>query len=502
MSADWPYGGPARGFGGRPVPAGAPYGGQPLQRAGSTTGAAWGYGAPPVAPPPPKRRRRRAVVASGIGLALVATAVVAWPKSAASTTPVGQVKPGGSPSASSPAASGPAGISDTEILALFDRRSVALTSGNLSAWLADVDPAQKLVLAQQKQLFAGLRQLPLASYAVKFGTAGEHDHFVAQAFQTTATRTRSPGLRILYQLRGYDPAPVARAYVPIIAEHDGKLLIEGDQTAKADPESPLEPWESGPIAVASGKHVLVVVSAKDKSRLAGLVTRSDAAVGWVSSMWPKVGTGRAVLYALRDQKVLDRYEIHASAVSEFDGVTVGAYDPAGFPKTEGTRVLFNPKYVTPASSTATLNDLLRHEFTHVAHWNDTHLGTPTWAIEGIAEYTSFRAHRSDQRVSGDIGKAARAGKLPKFLPRSKGFYDDARGVHYGISWLTFQYVSETYGETKLRKLYNGMAAIDSAEDSKAALTAENTVFVKTLGTSEAAFVKKLSSWTAKVLRPV
>jgi len=500
VRADWPYGGPGRAFGGRPVTAASPYGG--VSREVTTP---W-VGAPPApwagsSVSAPRKRKRRFLVGSGVGLALAAVAVFAWPR--AGTSPVGQqtAVPGRSASAS-PSTSDVGGIDDASILALFAHRSAALKAGNLAGWLADVDPTRKALVAQQKQQFAGLRALPLASYVVQAGRSGQHDQYVPAADQIGATRTRSLGLQVVYRLRGFDPGPVAREYIPILAEHDGHLMIEGDQTQKIDPETPLEPWDSGPIAVAAGKHALVIVSARDRSRLSALVARADAAVGWVSSMWPKSGSIRPVLYALRDKAVIGRYAIHASAVADFDGVTVGAYDAGAHPAVRGTRVLFNPKYVTPASSVALLNDLLRHEFTHVAHWNDTRRGTPTWAIEGIAEYTSFRGHRSDQRVSGDIGKAARAGRLPKTLPLSRDFYNDPRGLHYGMGWLAFQYLSETYGETKLRTLYYALAAITYEPDSKGALKAENAAFVKVLGVGERTYVSHLNGWIAHVLRPV
>ena len=450
---------------------------------------------------PTPKRKRRLVVGCGVGLALVAVAVVAWPR--AGTSPIGHQTSVPGASASSSSSSGDlVGIDDASILALFAHRSAALKAGSLAGWLADVDPSKKALVAQQRQQFAGLRALPLVSYVVKAGTSEQHDQYVPLADQAGATRTRSPGLQVVYQLRGFDPGPVAREYVPILAEHDGHLMLEGDQTQKIDPETPLEPWDSGPIAVAAGKHALVIVSALDRSRLPALVAKADAAVSWVGAMWPKSASSRPVLYALRDKAVIGRYAIHASAVADFDGVTVGAYDAEADPAVRGTRVLFNPKYVTPASSVAVLNGLLRHEFTHVAHWNDTGRGTPTWAIEGIAEYTSFRGHRSDQRVSGDIGRAARAGRLPKTLPRSSDFYNDPRGLHYGMGWLAFQYLSETYGETKLRKLYFALAAITYEPDSKGALKAENAAFVKVLGVGESTYVTHLNTWIAHVLRPV
>jgi len=500
VRADWPYGGPGRDFGGRPVSAASPYGGASRQAT-----SPW-VGAPPASLPgasanPQPRRKRRLLVGSGFGLALAAVAVVAWPHPG--TSPVGHQTPAAGASASASSSSGVVrGIDNASVMALFARRSAALRSGSLAGWLADVDPAKKALVAQQKQQFAGLRALPLVSYGVQAGTSAQHDQYVPADDQVGATSTRSLGLQMVYQLRGFDPGPVAREYVPILAEHDGHLMIEGDQTQNIDPGTPLEPWESGPIAVAVGKRALVVVSARDRSRLPALVAQADAAVGWVGSMWPKTGSVRPVLYALRDRAVIARYAVHQSTVADFDGVTVGAYDPAADPVVRGTRVLFNPKFVTPTSSVALLNDLLRHEFTHVAHWNDTHLGTPTWAIEGIAEYTSFRGHRSDQRISGEIGKAARAGRLPKTLPRTRDFYVDPRGIHYGMGWLTFEYLSETYGEAKLRKLYYALAAITYEPDSKGALRAESTAFVKVLGVGETTYVTHLNTWIGHVLRPV
>lgn len=492
MSADWPYGGPDLGYGGAPAPATDLYGDVSLPTRSNPL-------VPPTSPrpgPDRSKRRRRLLVGSGVGLALAGLVVVAWP--APGPPPGAHPTPGASPSGSASISSpGGVGIPDEEVAALFARRSAAVHTGSLTTWLADVDPANKALVAHQTQLFAGLRALPLVSYDVQVARS---DYYVPAAYEAGATRYRSPGLRVVYQLRGYDPAPVARAYAPILAEHAGHVLIEGEQTAQVDPTSELEPWDSGPIAVASGKHALVIVSPVDKRRLPALVARADAAVGWVSAMWPKVGSGHPVVYALRDRAVIARYVVRDTTASDFDAVTVAAYDPAKDLPVVGSRVLFNPKFVTPASSADLLDDTLRHEFTHVAHFNDSKKGTPTWVVEGIAEYTSFRGHRADQRVSNDIGKAARAGKLPKTLPRSTSFYSDARGIHYGISWLAVEYFSETYGESKVRRLYTGLAAIASPRDSKAALTAEDAVFVRVAGVSEAGYVRKLNAWVAQVLR--
>jgi hypothetical protein len=150
-----------------------------------------------------------------------------------------------------------------------------------------------------------------------------------------------------------------------------------------------------------------------------------------------------------------------------------------------------------------MGPVLRHEFTHVATWTVEKAGTPLWVTEGIAEYTAYRGHVTDQRVSFQIGKDARAHRMSPRLPATSTFYGGpAQSYHYGVAWLAWEYMSETYGEPKLRVMYLRLAAITAPPDSRTALRAESAAFVAVLQLSEASYVRALNSWIAQVLGPV
>ena len=159
--------------------------------------------------------------------------------------------------------------------------------------------------------------------------------------------------------------------------------------------------------------------------------------------------------------------------------------------------MLNPAYVPPGSSE--MPAVLRHEFTHVATLTAAHRGAPVWAIEGAAEYTAYRGHPQDQRVTRRIGADGHAHRLPKQMPASAGFYGARQDYLYGYSWLAFEYLSETYGETRLRALYDKLLAIDAAPDSAADRTAEAAAFSAVLHVSEHRFVGQLDSWIPRVL---
>ena len=54
----------------------------------------------------------------------------------------------------------------------------------------------------------------------------------------------------------------------------------------------------------------------------------------------------------------------------------------------GSRIIINPKYFRPKSSFFAV--ILRHEVSHVAAEPITASGTPSWLVEGLAEYVGWR----------------------------------------------------------------------------------------------------------------
>jgi hypothetical protein len=251
--------------------------------------------------------------------------------------------------------------------------------------------------------------------------------------------------------------------------------------------------------VRTTKHVLVVVSPRDASRLSGLAAQADAAISAVASLWPKGWDHKAVLFATRDADVFASFFGRNGTVSEASGLTLAVSPGTSGP--QDVRVVLNPAEAPPGDSF--LPVLLRHEFTHVAQWNTQAEGTPTWVIEGIAQYTAFRHHISRARVSREIVAEAKAHKWQLKMPASSSFYGDdpAQEMHYDMAWLAWEYVSEHYGESKVVALYDRLSTITDPLDSAAALKVENADVQAVLHVSETSFVRAVEAWTARSFQP-
>ena len=478
-SGGWPYGGP-----------------------GSTVPAA------EVVAPKRRSRRRDAVVASVVAVVVAAVTVLAWPAASHGATKI----PVSSTSASPTASSGGAGTStaadsarDTALVDLLAARAKALSSGDLAGWLAAVDPQQPALVAHQRMLFTNLRTLPLADFGWTESDANPLGGYDVPATMSVgfvgADATYSGAYVLHYRFRGYDSTDILDPYAPVFLRRAGTWLLAGDQTTTQGDTYKIEPWDHGLIAAGKGKHSLVIVSASDAKRLRGMVQQADAAVGRVAAMWPSAWAGRVVVYDTRDASVFSGVLGVDVSATDFGGVTTSMTGDVSTTRNDDLRVVVNSAYSPPGSST--LPAVLTHEFTHVAKWADVSGGTPIWAIEGIAEYTAFRGHPQDQRVTSKIGTDGRAGRLPKTLPRSSGFYSGAtEQFDYGMAWLAFEYLKETYGESKVRMLYERLAKITAPADSPAALKAERQAFQAVVHVSEAKFVSGLNHWIAQVIRPV
>jgi hypothetical protein len=479
---------------------------------------AWPYGGPPGLSPsvadraaipsdPPEarsRRGRRALIAVVAAATVAVVSVVAWPAASHGST----VRPRATPTAGqdgTDTAAAAATQRDLATTAILRNRSAALSRGDLTAWLADVDPDQPVLIAHQRMLFTNLRKLSLARFDWAPAPGSSTTSYSVPGYLSSAfvddQNTYSRGYLLHYRFRGYDKSAVEDNYAPIFLLRHGRWLLAGDQTATKSDSHMDEPWDTAPIVVGTGRRSLVVISASDAKKLPQLVKQADAAVLRVASMWPGGWAHRAIFYDTRDVDVFATYLGTLTSSADYDGVTRGL-GPAGSSRAEqDTRVVGNPTYVPPGSKE--IPALLTHEFTHVAKWADSSAGTPLWATEGIAEYTAYRGHPQDQLLPNKIGKDGRAGRLPRTLPTSKSFY--VGGVtteyDYGMAWLAFEYISVTYGEPKVRLLYERLATITAPEDSAAALKAEGRAFQAVLHLSEPTFVSGLNRWIGRVIRP-
>ena len=285
-------------------PGAWPYGGPPGAGAVLRSGAAGAGpgGLPPARHRSPLRRRRVLVaVAAAVVVALAGTTVAVAHGDQAAAAGTRRAHPRTSSGASAAASASAADVAaeDAAARGILDRRAAALLHGSLTGWLAEVDPRQPALVAQQRMLFVNLRRLPLSLFRF-----GPYQGVPRGPVDVPATVTAawsdfqavySTWLVLEYQFRGFDRQPVVDQYIPIFVRRGGVWLLAGDQTATQGDYRWVEPWDKEPIAVGHGRHSLVVVSAKDAWRLPALVAGADSALRAVASMWP-VGNHQAVLY--------------------------------------------------------------------------------------------------------------------------------------------------------------------------------------------------------------
>jgi len=391
------------------------------------------------------------------------------------------------------------------VSALFAARAAALRSGDLSAWKATVDPTRPALAKSQTMLFTNLRQLPLSRYSWGFDTTTQISGVPlpdsVKATLGAADEEYCPGMVVTYQLRGFDPQPVKDPYVPLVVRRGSHWYVAGDRTRAATfDESYDEPWTAGPIKVSVTRHAVVVVSTRDASRLSALDTEADDAVAVVESLWPSGWNHNVVLFASRDRDVFSSFVGRNGTTPDFSALStaVGAF---GRSRPESLRVVLNTAEVAPGSSF--LPVLLRHEFTHVAQWNTHAPGTPLWAIEGIAEYTSYLHHLTLARVASHLVALAKANRWPSHMPASVTFYgpDPGQTYHYDMAWLAWEYMSERYGESTVKRVYARLSSIQAPMGSAAALKQEAATFPALLHISETSFVKRVEAWTAQSFGP-
>ena len=391
--------------------------------------------------------------------------------------------------------------------AILQRRGAAVLAHDQAQFLADLDPTNTALRTQQAAIFAGLVKLPFARFSYRLAD-GSLPQAAKSAYGVPALI--APVLAT-HQLRGYDTGPVAEGQSVTFVLRQGRWWIASDRDDEADLPAAghAEPWDDGQVGVAHGKRSLVIGQADDQATLNRVATSLDQAVAADLKFWPAGGShrwdGKVVVYVPEAEREFT--SLFAGTKETADGVvavTVPVYDNVEFVKggrsygaVGGTRVIINPTYFKPKSSF--FNVILRHEVSHVAAEPITSQGTPTWLIEGLAEYVGWRqgdpsrtffARGVDQRTAAAMNR----GSFHLVLPSSRSFYIGSTATinqRYTEGFLACAYIQRHYGEAKLKKFAAAMAAADTDDQEPAVL---KSALHRTLGLTPAQLVRGVDGW--------
>jgi len=135
--------------------------------------------------------------------------------------------------------------------------------------------------------------------------------------------------------------------------------------------------------------------------------------------------------------------------------------------------------------------VLTHELTHVASRADTGSCTPTWLVEGFADYVGY--HDSGVPtgvVAQELAADVRAGHVPLHLPRDDDFNGDNKRLPqaYEGAWMAARLIASRWGQPALVRFYR---AVGSSTEQPA--QAVSDAFASVLHTSLHSFV---AAWRA------
>jgi hypothetical protein len=343
---------------------------------------------------------------------------------------------------------------------LLHRRGEAIVNRDEPSFLATLDPkADPAFVAAQRRLFANLAGVPFDAWSYVLHADDTLD-VSGLADADPADELWAPAVDLRYALRGADLIPTDRPLGYLFARHGDAWYLRSDTALDGLGRRTWRgPWDFAPCVVATTQHGIVLSHPGSEPMVDRLVRELDSSVEAVSEVWPTTWSKRVALM-LPDSPG----EMRALVGPDFpvESVVAVAVADRVDNKTRtvaGQRVVLSPSGVR-ALSVASLRIVLRHEITHLAARADTVDGSPTWLLEGFADYVGYRASGVTLAEGApDLAKKVRQDGPPTALPEDRAFR--SRGseldLAYQQSWSLARYIADRYGEPKLIEVYRTLA---------------------------------------------
>ncbi|MFI5712917.1 hypothetical protein [Kribbella sp. NPDC051620] len=361
--------------------------------------------------------------------------------------------------------------------AILRRRASAVLRKDRAQFLADVDPGNKKLVAEQKVLFGNLVQFGFTKLSYLLGEP-QVKQWVIDEYGPTSYPV---SVVMAYQIGGIDDQLVKAALGYTFAQRGGRYVLVNDTDLDGGLPNGAhkEAWDLGPVLVRRGKRALVVVEQGNTKLAASTLAQAEAAVKAVNKTWSASwrGGGLVIALTINDQQVRDvdfsnpQQESLAQASHVYRTLPTET-DKRG--QDAGAYVVVNPtdRYdlTTP---------VLVHEFTHVACAAYGPFG-PRWLVEGAARYVEWGPIAGERDLDlARYRKEIRSDYLGKLnmLPSDEKFYATPESS-YQIAWLTVDYLVRKYGEGKVVGLYRELASRGSDQNQR------DRIMVAQLGRTE------------------
>jgi len=335
---------------------------------------------------------------------------------------------------------------------ILNQRARAVRENDLDLFLRRVDHTDKALMARQRAYFRNLVQLPLAR--LRFRVMDEEWQGLATP-KRWGPEVHVPRVRQVIQLEEYDAVPVERVTGLVFSFRKGRARIVSDRTAAGKMlfEGTPAPWDLTPVTIREEPGVLGVFDA-ETSASADVVTSSVRdGIEEISRALPFSWSGRVVVYSVQNPRVLASFtDVPGGNLQHLGALTFPTYAENGGPQVASTRMLVLPSSVDAGQPF--LGRITRHELSHIAVGVRDD-GAPAWVSEGLAEYLGAREIPLRDRIIA-TSALGRAQAEVTAMPVSKEFNNTDQEWHYALSWMAFDHIAASHGESRVWELVDAM----------------------------------------------
>lgn len=362
---------------------------------------------------------------------------------------------------------------EAAVRALLQRRGRALITRNRADWLAGIDPSAKAFRSRQAALFDNLAGVPLASWQYVLDPLIVRHLTPAASRRYGAVDVWVPAVSLRYALKVIDPEPTERSQVFTFVRRAGRWYIAADDDPVADGGHTWRGmWDFGRVLAVRGRSSLVLAHPDNAGRMRTFADTVDAAVPRVSAVWGTHWPRQVAVLIPDGSKEMAALVGEQFALARIAAVSIADYADPQAAKARGQRVVINPENLDRLGSLGR-RIVLQHEITHVASRAATGQGTPTWLVEGFADFVGYRDSGVPPSVVGqDLHALVRRRTWPGRLPADQDFHGNSPRLSaaYEEAWTACRLIASRIGVPALVRFYravgtaktSGPAAVDSA----------------------------------------
>ena len=346
---------------------------------------------------------------------------------------------------------------------LLRRWSEAVRTNDQDAIADVIDPAAAPgFLDSELRRAENLAAVPLDQWEYELVDEPEVPVPSAVAGPLDAADVWAPSVILNFAVTGPDADPTRRPVSLLLAKRDDEWRIVSDTAVGTDRPTWRGPWDFGPVnakSVSTRGGTSVVVGPPEHGVLIDrLVRELPAAVDAVSDFYGSDWSQTALIFSSRSPEEFAASVGDARAATDVAAVTVSDAIEPNRP-VSGQRVVFGPA-AQDLLTEFTTRSVLRHELTHVAARADTVDGSPTWLLEGFADFSGYRGSGAEfAGLAPTLSRVVAAGGAPTVLPEDSDF--TAGGLRatlaYESAWSICAFVVEQFGEQALLGLYAQLA---------------------------------------------